>query len=86
MFPPKQEKLSNYYVVIASLYEVTSNLIKKGQKHRQNGNVHDVKQYYHSVRLVTEATPGCMLSPSAALSKLTTPIKSLKLETDSSVD
>lgn len=29
MFPFKQEKLSNYYVEIVSLYEVTSNLIKK---------------------------------------------------------
>lgn len=34
MFPLKLEKLSNYYVEIASLYEVTSNLIKKGQEHR----------------------------------------------------
>lgn len=58
MFPPKQEKLSNYYVEIASFCEVTSKLIKKRQEHRQNESVHDVKQHYHSVRLVTEAMPG----------------------------
>lgn len=75
MFPPKQEKLCNYHVEIASLYEVTPNLIKKRQDHGQNGNVHDVKQYYQSVRLVTGATPGCVVSLSAALSKLSTPIK-----------
>lgn len=75
MFPPKQEKLSNYYVEIASLYEVTTNLIKKRQEHRQNGKVHDVKQYYHSGGLVTEVVPGCVVPLSAGLSKLITPIK-----------
>lgn len=75
MFPSKQEKLSNHYGEITSLYEVTSNFIKMSQEHMQNGDVHDVKQYYHSARLVTEATPGCVLSPSAGLSKHSMPTK-----------
>lgn len=75
MFPPKQAKLSNYYVEVASLCEVTSNLIKKRQEHRQNGNEHEVKQNYHSARLVTEMLPCCVVSLSAGLSKLLRPIK-----------
>lgn len=35
----------------------------------------EVKQYYHSARLVTEMLPCCVVSPSAGLSKLITPIK-----------
>lgn len=81
MFPFKQEELSNYYVEVASLYEVTSNLIKKRQGHRQNRNIHDVKPYYHSVRLATEIMPGCVVSPSAALRKLSMPTNGNQTET-----